>query len=184
MYSYKDGLIKDYFDAQAVHPGGAANPPDYLYPERPFSVPNCPPELGSCWTDDATHYFRHIENVRRFMVEEGVGDHQLWITEFGWATANNTTGYEFGNFVTFEQQSSYIQGAIERTYREYRDEQGRPWVGVMFLWNMNFAVLWGAQGNPNHEQASFGILAPNWDTRPSFIMLQGLLGQLKREQGR
>ncbi|HEU5087242.1 MAG TPA: hypothetical protein VFT99_07345, partial [Roseiflexaceae bacterium] len=108
MYSYKDGIIKDHFDAQAVHPGGAANPPDTLYPEKPNTVPDCPANLGSCWTDDATHYFRHIENVRRFMVEEGVGDHQIWITEYGWATKNNTPGYEFGDFVTPEQQAQYI----------------------------------------------------------------------------
>jgi hypothetical protein len=184
MYTYKNGMIKEYFDAQAVHPGGAANPPDTLYPEKPNVVPNCPPELGSCWTDDPTHYFRHVENVRRFMVENGVADHQIWITEYGWATANNTKGYEFGNFVTFDQQAQYIADAIQRSFKNYRDEQGKPWLGVMFLWNMNFAVLWGGQGNPQHEQASFGILNPDWSPRPAFVMLQGLLPQIKKKQGR
>ena len=46
MYSYKDGLIKGHFDAQAVHPGGAANPPGTLFPDSPNTVANCPPELG------------------------------------------------------------------------------------------------------------------------------------------
>jgi hypothetical protein len=180
MYSYKDGIIKDHFDAQAVHPGGAANPPDTLYPDKPNTVENCPPELGSCWTDDATHYFRHIENVRRFMVEEGVGDHQIWITEYGWATKNNTPGYEFGNFVSTEQQSDYIVSAMKQVRENYVDDQGRPWVGVMFLWNMNFAVLWGGEGNPDHEQASFGILNPDWSPRPSFIAIQSYLASLKK----
>lgn len=182
MYSYKNGMIKDYFDAQAVHPGGAANPPQYLYPDEPYTVPNCPPELGSCWTNDATHYFRHIENVRRFMVEEGVGDHQIWVTEFGWATANNTPGYEFGNFVTPEQQAQYTVDAMKWAHEKYRNPDGSSWIGVMFLWNMNFAVIWGGQGNPNHEEASFGLLNPDWSPRPVFDAVQGYLARVKSER--
>jgi hypothetical protein len=184
MYSYKNGIIKDHFDAQAVHPGGAANPPSTLFPNEPNQIEGCPPELGSCWTDDATHYFRHVEDVRRFMEEEGVGDHQIWITEYGWATKNNTPGYEFGNFVSAQQQADYIADAITRVYEEYRYEDGSPWVGAMFLWNLNFAVLWGGQGNPDHEQASFGILNPDWSPRPSFDAVQGLIAQLKQKQDR
>jgi len=176
MYKYKDGIIKSHFDAQAVHPGGSANPPDTFWPDNPSTAQG--------WTDDRTFYFRHVEDVRKFMEEEGVGDHQIWITEFGWATANNTPGYEFGNQVTLDQQSEYITDAIQRVYEEYRYPDGRPWVGAMFLWNMNFAVLWGQQGNPEHEQASFGILNPDYSPRPAFLALQGLLPQIKKEQGR
>jgi hypothetical protein len=180
MYSYKDGIIKDHFDAQAVHPGGAANPPDTLFPDAPYTVPDCPAELGSCWTDSPTHYFRHLENVRRFMVEEGVGNHQIWVTEFGWATKNNTPGYEFGNFVDSEQQAKYIVQAMKMAHDKYKDDSGQPWVGVMFLWNMNFAVLWGGEGNPDHEQAAFGILNPDWSPRPAFVAVQGYLAKLKK----
>jgi hypothetical protein len=54
----------------------------------------------------------------------------------------------------------------------------------MFLWNMNFAVLWGAQGNPQHEQASFSILNPDWSPRPAFLALQGLHQRLKADRQR
>ncbi|WP_448541319.1 hypothetical protein [Roseiflexus sp.] len=186
MYEYKGGLIKDYFDAQAVHPGGAANPPDTLWPEKPSYIQGCKPAPDRCWNDHPTHYFRHVENVRKFMVEEGVGDHQIWITEFGWATPNSTPGYEFGNYVSLEQQRDYIITAMKRIDELYRAPDGKPWVGVAFLWNMNFAVLWGAQGNPDHEQASFGILNPDWSPRPSFLAIQGYLAERKRrmESGR
>ena len=176
MYKYKDGIIKSHFDAQGVHPGGSANPPDTMWPDKPSTAQG--------WTDDPTFYFRHVEDVRKFMEEEGVGDHQIWITEFGWATANNTPGYEFGNQVSLDQQSEYITGAIKQVYKKYRYPDGSPWVGVMFLWNMNFAVLWGQQGNPEHEQASFSILNPDYSPRPAFLALQGLLAQIKQEQGR
>jgi hypothetical protein len=182
MYSYKGGLIKNYFDAQAVHPGGAANPPDTLYPSKPSYIEGCQPAPDKCWNDDPTHYFRHIENIRRFMVEEGVGDHQMWVTEFGWATQNNTPGYEFGNFVSSQQQADYIVSALKRMNTVYLDDQGQPWVGVAFLWNMNFAVLWKAQGNELNEQASFGILNGDWSPRPAFLALQGYLTQIKQQR--
>ena len=167
MYSYKDGIIKEHFDAQAVHPGGSANPPQTMWPDNPSDAEG--------WTDHPTFYFRHVENVRRFMVEEGVGDHQIWITEYGWATENETPGYEFGNQVSLDEQAQYIVDAMKIADESYIDEAGESWIGVMFLWNMNFAVLWGAQGQPLHEQASFGILNPDWSPRPAFLAIQGYL---------
>jgi hypothetical protein len=172
MYEYKDGIIDGYFDVQAVHPGGSANPPDTLWPDNPSDADG--------WTDDPTFYFRHIENVRAVMEEYGMADHDVWITEYGWATENETPGYEFGNQVSFEEQGAYIARAMERTYEEY------PWVGNMFLWNLNFAVLWGQQDPPQplHEQASFAILNPDWSPRPSFDAVQATIARLKQEQGR
>jgi len=172
MYSYRDGIIDGHFDVQAVHPGGSANPPDTLWPDNPSSAEG--------WTDHPTFYFRHIENVRDVMVEFGMGEHNMWITEFGWATENVTPGYEFGNQITFEEQAEYITDAIMRTYEEY------PWVGNVFLWNLNFAVLWSRQDPPQplHEQASFGILEGDWSPRPSYLALQELIARLKAEQGR
>jgi polysaccharide biosynthesis protein PslG len=172
MYTYKDGMIKGKFDFQAVHPGGSANPPGTLAsdPENPS------PADG--WTDDDTFYFRHVENVRRVMEEYGLGDHQIWITEFGWATANNTPGYEFGNQISPELQAEYVIDAMDLAYREY------PYVTNMFLWNMNFAVLWGGQGNPDHEQASFGLLNPDWSPRPAYLAVQGYVDRVRKEQPR
>jgi polysaccharide biosynthesis protein PslG len=167
MYSYKDGIIKDFFDAQAVHPGGSANPPDTLYPENESTAEG--------WTDHPTFYFRHIENVRAVMEEYGLGDHQVWITEYGWATANNTPGYEFGNQVTLEQQGEYVLGAMRRVHEQY------PWVGAMVLWNLNYAVLHA--DNPLHEQASFGILNPDWSPRPAYHVSQSFINAVKAERG-
>lgn len=184
MYTYKNGLVKDYFDAQGVHPGGAANPPDTLFPEKPSVIEGCIYSSPTkCWNDSPTHYFRHLENIRRFMVDNGVGDHQMWITEFGWATANNTPGYEFGNYVTEQQQSDYIIGALRRINELYRDENGKPWVGAAFLWNLNYAVLWQSKADPTHEQASFGILNGDYSPRPAFTAIQGYLSEVKQQRG-
>ena len=178
MYTYNGGEVRNYFDIQAVHPGGAANPPDTMWPDKPSFIEGCQPAPDRCWNDNETHYFRHIENVRQWMEQYGMGTKEAWITEYGWATPNNTPGYEFGNHVSQAQQAAYITAAISRVYQSY------PYVGNLFLWNMNFAVLWAAQGNPDHEQASFGILNPDWSPRPAFLEVQTLLAQLKQREGR
>jgi len=167
MYSYKDGMIKNYFDVQAAHPGGSANPPETMWPDNPSNADG--------WNDHETFYFRHIENVRKIMEEYGLGDRQIWITEFGWATQNNTPGYEFGNQVSMEQQAEYITGAMELAYENY------PWMGVMFLflWNLNFAPIKAQQGEPTHEQASFSIVNGDYSPRPSYTAIQQYIAQLR-----
>jgi len=168
MYAYQNGVIRNYFDVQAVHPGGSANPPDTLWPESPS------PAQG--WTTDATFYFRHVEDVRKLMLENGLGDHQIWITEFGWATQNDTPGFEFGNQISYQQQADYIVGAMRETQEQY------PWVGNMFLWNLNFGPLKARDGDPMHEQASFSILNGDYSPRPSYLAIQQYLGELSAKQ--
>jgi GH35 family endo-1,4-beta-xylanase len=168
MYAYNDGEIKQYFDAQGFHPASAANPPDKKYPEDPGDAPG--------WNDHPTHFFRHIEDVRAVMEQAGMGDRKIWITEMGWATANTTPGYEYGQLVSFEQQATYLQDAVRRTVDEYG-----AWVGAVFIWNLNFAVLWGEQGNPQHEQAAFGLLNPDWSPRPAFSAIQNVLHAMKQQ---
>jgi polysaccharide biosynthesis protein PslG len=167
MYRYQNGIIRNYFDAQAVHPGGSANPPDTLWPDNPSTAQG--------WTTDPTFYFRHIENVRKIMEEYGMADHPIWITEFGWATQNNTPGFEFGNQVSLDQQADYIVGAMRRTKERY------PWVGNMFLWNLNFGPLKAQEGNPLNEQASFSILNGDYTPRPSYLAIQRYLGELQAQ---
>jgi hypothetical protein len=167
MYAYQDGIIRNYFDVQAVHPGGSANPPETLWPDNPSQAQG--------WTEDPTFYFRHIENVRKLMEEYGLADHQVWITEYGWATQNATPGFEFGNQISYERQGEFIVGAMRQTREQY------PWVGNMFLWNLNFGPLWAQQGRPLHEQASFSILNGDYSPRPAYAAIQRYLGELRAQ---
>jgi hypothetical protein len=164
MYSYRDGMIRDYFDVQALHPVSTANPPDTLWPDNPHT--------GEGWTEHETFYFRHIENARRVMEEAGLARHQVWLTEFGWATANNSPGYEYGNQISFEMQRDYIVRAMEITYNQY------PWVSNMFVWNLNFTVVQQEHGvDPLHEQGSFSILNADGSPRPAFLGMQEFIRQ-------
>jgi polysaccharide biosynthesis protein PslG len=170
MYEYNGGEIRD-FDVQGFHPASAANPPETKFPEDPGNAPG--------WNDHPTHYFRHVENFRQVMVDAGLGDHKIWITEMGWATQNNTPGYEYGNYVSLDQQADYLEGALYRTLFQYSE-----WVGAVFIWNLNFPILWNEQGNPLHEQASFGLLNPDWSPRPSFTRVQGFINAVKSDEQR
>ena len=95
----------------------------------------------------------------------------------GWATTNNTPGYEYGKYVSSEQQAEYLKGALDRISSKYR-----TWVGGVFIWNLNFSVLWGTAGNPLHEQAAFSLLNPDWSPRPAFNRVQGIIYSVKKQR--
>ena len=165
MFSYQGGVIRNYMDALGVHPGGSANPPE--------TYPGETPSPAQGWTDDPTFYFRRIEDIRKLMLQYGMDQTPVWITEFGWATQNNTPGFEFGHQVSFEQQAQYIVGAMRLTAEKY------SWVGAMFLWNLNFAPLKARDGDPLHEQASFGILNADYSPRPAYWAAQQYIAELR-----
>jgi len=157
---FADSRFRQNVDIIGVHAGGTSNPPDTMWPNRPGPGPH--------FVTSREFYFRRVEDYRALAVEYGYGDIPMWVTEFGWATRNNTPGYEFGNSLTFEQQSAWIVRAYEIARTEWS-----PWMKGMFLWNLNFAIPWTvAEGNPLHEQASFGVLNGDWSPRPAYTALQ------------
>jgi hypothetical protein len=150
----------DKMDVVGAHFAGTLQPPDALPGQgaRPEG-----------WNNNSEFFFRRAEALRDAMVRSGHGDRQVWITEMGWATKNNTPGYEYGQYVSQDQQAQYLRRAIELARFNYA-----PWVGAIFVWNLNFAVTWGQANNPDHEQASFGILNPDWSPRPAFTAIQNM----------
>jgi GH35 family endo-1,4-beta-xylanase len=160
MLAYEDGLFLQSCDAMGVHAAGSNNPPDTHWPENPG-----PGE----WTTHPTFYFRHVQDIRAVMVEFGV-EKPLWITEFGWVTANSTWGYGYGYDNSEEEQAQYTVRAYQIAEREW------PYVEAMFLWNLNFSVV---RGNW-HEQGAFSILYSNWSPRPAYEAVQRHLQWVNR----
>ncbi len=154
MLAYGDGLFLASCDAVGAHAAGTHNPPDTLWPDEPGPWPD--------WLDHPTHYFRHVENIHGVLLEFGVNK-PIWITEFGWATANYTPGYEYGWDNTEEDQAAYIVRALEIVERDW------PWVEGAFLWNLNFAMVRGDW----HEQGAFGIVRSDGSPRPAYLAVQG-----------
>lgn len=146
----------DNVDVIGAHFGGTYNPPDTKWPDNPGPGPG--------WRDNSEFYWRRIEDVRQVLVNSGNGDRQIWVTEIGWATANNTPGYEYGNSNTLEEQGQYLERAMQMARFDYA-----PWVGAMFVWNLNFSVTAADKLN---ETASFAVLNPDWSPRPAYTKLQ------------
>ena len=157
---FADPRFRSSVDAVGVHPGGQSNPTDSMWPDNPGPGPG--------WTTSREFYFRRFEDIRAAMVDSGVGDMQIWITEFGWATQNNTPGYGFGNNISYQEQADWIVRAFQIGRQSY------PAIGAMFLWQLNYAVPWKYQGNELHEQASYGVLNGDWSPRPSYYAIQAM----------
>lgn len=154
VYAYNNGEVKQYFDHLATHPGGTLNPPDTFWPDRPG------PGLG--WVDHPSFYFRRAEQLRQVMVENGDAAKQIWLTEFGWSTANQAPGYEYGNYVSEQQQAQYLVRAFEIARTEW------PWVGVMLVWNLNFSTI----TDPSDEKHPWSVVYADWSPRPAYRALQ------------
>ncbi len=159
-YQYNQGEWRNYFDVLGVHPGGAANSPDEFWPD------DAPLDKTRPFTTHPSFYFRRFENHREIMVKNGDGDKQIWLTEFGWTTKNNTPGFEFGILNTEQQQANFEVAAFLRA-RNYQ------YLGVVLLWNLNFATL--PTINADDQESGFSLLRSDYSLRPAYMALQKLL---------
>ncbi len=152
FYELDGGKWTRFFDILGAHANATLNPPDTLWPEKPGPGPG--------WRDHPSFYFRRVEQLRAIM--ERHGDRRpVWITEFGWTTANPAPGYEYGQYVSEEQQAQYLVRAFEIARRDW------PWVTGMFVWNLNFSTL----VDPDDEKGPWSVLNPDWSPRPSYRAL-------------
>lgn len=155
IYAWNNGEIKNYYDVLGAHPGSNSNAPDQIWPENPGAYG---------WSDHRSFYFRRIEDLRAVMVENGEGHKQIWLTEFGWTTRNPAPGYEYGQYISEAQQAEYLTRAFEIARTEW------PYIGVMFVWNLNFAVV----VDPNDEKGPWGVLRADWSHRPAYDALKAM----------
>ena len=144
-----------------AHPGSNLNPPDTLWPSNPG--PGC--ALGNQWCDHPSFYFRRIEGLRQVMEANGDSAKQMWLTEFGWTTANAAPGYGYGQYVTEQNQADYLVRAFQKGQTDY------PWMGVMSVWNLN---LWNKTQNDSDEKSPWSVLTRNLSPRPSYTALQNM----------
>ena len=162
MYAINNGEIRNYFDAMGMHPGGQINPPDTLWPSQPGPGPD--------WQKSPEFYFRRIEQLRQIMEQNGDGNKQAWLTEFGWSSDTNPQeGYEYAKLNTEAQQAQYIQRAYQKAQSDY------PWMGVMALWNLNFSLPTVTNTRPNgknDEKLGFAILRRDGSKRPAYFAYQ------------
>ena len=137
---------RPYFDVLGAHAAGYNHAPEAA--------------LGS----DPAHphhsfYFRRIEELRAVMEQQGDAGKQMWLTEFGWTTDTVNPDYRW-YAVDERTQADYL-------VRAYQMGRQYPWMGVMSLWNFNFA--WMAA--PGDEKAYWSVMNPDHSPRPAYLAL-------------
>ncbi|HST05435.1 MAG TPA: hypothetical protein VLQ48_11985 [Chloroflexia bacterium] len=166
MYKYNNGEVRRYFDVLGTHPYGFNNPPETKWPDDPNLNPAFPYNTKKQQVDwynlDDSFYFRRIEEQRAIMEKYGDGPKQMWVTEYGWCSDYRPDGYGECKYNTLQQQGDYIVRAIDYAHKYY------PWMGVMFLWNLNFSTFQDWYTGPSH----FSILNPDWTGRPAYFALK------------
>jgi hypothetical protein len=102
------------------------------------------------------------------MLKYGDGAKKIWVTEFGWASVDGlgvgpAPNYEYAADNTAQEQAEW-------TVRAYQMARSWGWVGVMFLWNLNFAPVTG----PQDEKAAWSIVDQTWNPRPVYYALKNM----------
>ena len=99
--------------------------------------------------------------IRKVMEDAGENGKKMWLTEFGWTTANQAKGYEYGKYNSPEQQAQFLVRAFElgKSY---------PWMGVMFV------PLTDARLTTADEGYWWAIVEPDGDPRPAYDALKAM----------
>ena len=155
-----DAGAEPYFDALGVHGAG--------YKVAPETDPNVvandpalnngepsPPEAKRIYC------FRHIEDVRQVMVQNGDADKRVVVLEFGWTVDPRPDSPYYWHAVSEVEQRDYIL----RAYK-YAQENWQPWIGVM-----NLIYLANVDWTENDEQTYWSItypLYPDLKARPAY----------------
>jgi LysM repeat protein len=157
---YYEG-VASVSDAIAVHPGGAANPPD---------AECCDPTPGiETHHDNDSFFFKsNLEDYRAIMVSYDDHETPLWVTKFGWGSNEGITiaSTDMNVFVT------YTSAAEQATYatRAFEIGQELGYIGPMFLNNLN-----GCQVTTGMAVDCFAsLVAQNGTFRPIFTSVQNI----------
>lgn len=146
-----------YFDVLGVNAPGFKAPPELSPAEAAV------PEAG--WGGGRWAAFRHVEDMRAVMVQNGDTNKQVAILEMGWIL-EQTFHPEYTWFgVSEAQQAEYLVGAYQ-----YAQQHWYPWIGLMTTIYMA-DVDWTPE---QHEQFWWSIILPDGTPRPAYEALANM----------
>jgi aryl-phospho-beta-D-glucosidase BglC (GH1 family) len=178
-----DGSRDDRSFLQEMYNAGLGRYPDVVVGAHPYGWSNapetrcCDPSPARGW-DDNPHFFYldNIDATRDIMNRGGHSSVQIWVTEFGW-----TTWQDLGGAVPDPQEANLWMAELspqvqaDYTLRALEIGLNRGDIGVMFLWNLNFANPFTLQGRDQTAGYSLLILAEDaaqyTAARPLFYLL-------------
>lgn len=150
MYQAMNNNSTGYFDKLGVHGAGFAAPPE-LDPAEAASNPKYGGYRFFC--------FRHVEDIRKIMVDHGDANKQIVLLEFGWTTDSVNPAYKWHGAdagITDAVQADYLKRAYV-----YAANNWKPWIGLMSLLTMP-NLAWMDSGHPEQEeQYWWAIMRPS-----------------------
>ena len=156
MYDAGLGRYRDIF--VGIHPYSWGNSPDARCCDRSD-------ERG--WDDNPHFFFADtLHDYRTIMNRRGHAGVQLWVTEFGWATWEGFPNQPIEPWVLYNSADDQLQ----YTLRAFEIGQTREDIGMMFLWNLNFANDYAIENQ--HEQAGYSLIYPPLDSGLSIQVRQ------------
>jgi len=153
-----DAGAKSYFDILGAHGAGYKAPPE-LSPDEIGRDPRYnhnEPGAGRIYG------FRHVEDVRKIMVDNGDGAKRVSVLEFGWTSDPRPDSPYKWHSVSEDEKASYIVRAFR-----YAKENWAPWIGVMSL-----IYIADSQWTDKNEQYHWAITRPDGGLRPAYIAFQ------------
>ncbi len=156
-----DGSVDDREYLRQMYAAGLSNYPDISVGVHPYSWGNAP-DATCCGTrgwDDDPHFFfaDNLRDYRQIMTENNHASVPMWGTEFGWATWDGFPSARPASEGWMDFNDRWAQGNY--TIRAFEIAQSRGDIGIMFLWNLNFATLLGMIENGD-ERAAYSIVVP------------------------
>ncbi|MGD2206425.1 MAG: cellulase family glycosylhydrolase, partial [Anaerolineae bacterium] len=159
---------RGYFDALGAHgagykappekdPGQVANDPNFYN----NGDPNCPGPRCRIYC------FRHVEDLRKIMVNRGDGGKQIVVLEFGWTSDPRAGSPYHWHAVSEQQKADYLVRAYQ-----YAKAHWSPWIGLMSLIYMP-----KSDWTKNDEQYWWGVIAPvypEFAPFPAYTRLKGM----------
>jgi hypothetical protein len=154
---------KESFDVLGANAAGFKAPPC----TDPSEVANTP-ELGN--PNDPSppdvkrvYAFRHVEDVRQVMIDNGDADKQIGILEMGWTTDPRPGSPYAWHAVSEDQQAQYLVDAFTCARQHWA-----PWIGFMTV-----IYIADPTWTRNMEQYWWSITNPDGSVRPAYTALKG-----------
>jgi polysaccharide biosynthesis protein PslG len=160
---YANGA-KDAFDMLGVHAPGFKAPPD-MDPGEAARNPQFNNNDPSPENLRRAYAFRHAEDIRKIMEENGDGAKQVAIMEMGWTSDTRPNSPYAWHAVTEEQKAEYLVKAIQ-----YAKANWGSWAGLMSI-----IYIPDPEWTPSDEQYYWSITNPDGTPRPAYTALKEAL---------
>lgn len=151
---------KGYFDVLGVHGAGFKAPAE-ISPEDVGKDPKYNHGEGA---KGRVYCFRHVEDLRAVMVENGDAAKKVAVLEFGWTT-DNRPGSPYGwHAVTPEEQANNLVAAFK-----YAKDNWSAWIGPMIVIYLADPLMTSDQ-----EQYYWAVTNPDGTPRPAYSALKAM----------